>query len=124
MQIEVSDAEILDKLSILEIKYKYITQKNKLINISKELNYLKNISEKLISIEPIKDLYIQLKNINEQLWNIEDSIRKKEKIGIFDQEFIELARKVYIINDHRSEIKKTINIINKSNFIEEKSYNK
>tara|TARA_B100001059_G_scaffold48936_1_gene41997 strand:+ start:4232 stop:4603 length:372 start_codon:yes stop_codon:yes gene_type:complete len=121
MKIEVSNGEILDKLSILEIKNNKIKDENKLKNIKKEYYYLKNISKEL---DYSPKLYDELLDINNKLWDIEDNIRVKEKEAIFDKEFIELARSVYVTNDKRCEIKKQININSKSNFIEEKSYKK
>lgn len=121
MKIEVSNGEILDKLSILEIKNNKIKDENKLKNIKKEYYYLKNISKEL---DYSPKLYDALLDINNKLWDIEDNIRVKEKEAIFDKEFIELARSVYVTNDKRCEIKKQININSKSNFIEEKSYKK
>lgn len=121
MKIEVSTGEILDKLSILEIKINKIKDETKLVNIKKEYKYLKDVSEKLsYNIEK----YNELLNINNKLWDIEDNIREKEKNSDFDEEFIKLARSVYFTNDERSQIKKQININSKSHFIEEKSYNK
>lgn len=122
MKIEISHGELIDKLSILEIKSKKITNKSKIENINKELKYLKDICLDLLAIDVVKNLYYQLIEINNKLWTIEDSIREKEKQKKFDQEFIELARQVYFTNDYRAYIKKNINIITKSNFIEEKSY--
>ena len=121
MKIEVSIAEILDKMSILEIKMDKIKDETKLVNIRKEYNYLKDISQQLsFNIEN----YNELLKINKKLWDIEDNIRDKERNKVFDKEFIELARSVYFTNDKRCEIKKQININSNSNFIEEKSYQK
>lgn len=122
MKIEVSIGEIVDKLSILQIKKNNITDKIKLQNVIKEFNYLENIVFNKLKIE--KEDFYNLIIINEKLWNIEDKIRNKEKNKIFDNEFIELARLVYHTNDQRAEIKKNINIKYKSSFIEEKSYEK
>mgnify|MGYP001069392068 CR=1 FL=1 len=121
MNIEVSTGEILDKMSILEIKMNKIKDEKKIVNIQKEYNYLKNISKQLsYDIEN----YNELLKINNKLWDIEDNIREKERNGVFDKEFIEIARSVYFTNDKRSIIKKQINISSNSNFIEEKSYKK
>ena len=84
MNIEVSNGEILDKLSILSIKKSLIKDNDKIQNIDKEYNYIKNISINLLKDESIVSLYNDLLNINKQLWNIEDSIRIKEKIKSFD----------------------------------------
>lgn len=120
MKIEVSIGEIVDKLSILKIKQDNINDKFKLINIKNEYIYLYEIVFDSLNIS-IED-YTFLLNINQKLWNIEDSIRIKEKNQEFDKEFIKLARSVYITNDKRAEIKKRINLKYDSKFIEEKSY--
>ncbi len=119
MEIEVSTGEIVDKLTILLIKKENISDPNKLENIEKELNYLESIVRKLqICPEDISELFL----VNQVLWKVEDEIRDKERNKIFDQSFIELARKVYITNDSRAEIKRKINKKYSSDFFEEKSY--
>lgn len=120
--IPISCGEILDKISILEIKQKNIIDSNKLRNISLELEFLKKESEDIFKKENIKHLYKELKEVNEKLWQIEDLVRLKEKQKIFDEEFIDLARSVYITNDKRYEIKKTINGTLNSTIKEEKFY--
>ena len=120
--IPISCGEILDKISILEIKQKNIIYSNKLRNISLELEFLKKESEDIFKKENIKHLYKELKEVNEKLWQIEDLVRLKEKQKIFDEEFIDLARSVYITNDKRYEIKKTINGTLNSTIKEEKFY--
>ena len=120
MKIEVSIAEIVDKLSILEIKKNKIHDSNKLINIKKEYDYLKNIVFNELKIEIID--YADLSEINLRLWNIEENIRIKEKLKEFDSNFIELARSIYISNDLRFQIKCIINKKYCSTFNEEKSY--
>ena len=125
MKVEVSDGEILDKLSILEIKLNKIENVQKLANIQKEYNTLKEtIGEPPWYKHVFRNygFYWQLKEINETLWEIEDEIRIKEKNQEFDDVFIELARLVYKTNDKRAEIKKEINIHTGSNLLEEKSY--
>lgn len=124
MNIHISDGDILDKLSILELKQKFIKDEDQLYNIEKEFNYLKKKTKELLKNPNVMTLYINLKQINLQLWNIEDNIRIKEKEKQFDIDFINLARSVYITNDKRAEIKKEINILTQSKFIEEKSYEK
>ena len=125
MKIEVSNGEILDKLSILELKMRFIKNQSQKDNIIKEYKFLKpvsmNILDKDDNIFPF-DLYEALSNINLRLWNIEDSIRLKEKSKEFDDEFVDLARAVYYTNDERSKIKKEINLQTGSEFLEEKSY--
>ena len=120
MQIEVSIGEIVDKLSILQIKLENITDEGKLVNIKKEFNYLYNIVFKDLQIQ--LDDYQRLLDINKQLWDIEDDIRDEERAKRFEDKFIELARAVYVTNDERSRIKKDINIKYGSDFVEEKSY--
>jgi hypothetical protein len=122
MRIEVSVGEIVDKLSILEIKKNNITDPNKLINVNRELEYLSSIVFNDLGID--RSDFSQLLLVNEELWIIEDRLRSKESKKIFDMEFVTLARSVYIINDRRSDIKRSINIKYGSDFMEEKSYDK
>lgn len=122
MNIEISNGDLIDKLTILEIKKDLIKNKLKLENIQKEYQYIKNYTAQLLTNKIVYELYIKLKQINLRLWQIEDDIRLKEKNQIFDQEFINLARQVYITNDKRADIKKQINLDSNSKFIEEKSY--
>ena len=119
MKIEVSNGEILDKLSILEIKCNKILDTSKNLLVLKEYNYLKDISSK---INFNNNLYSELLKINNNLWDIEDKIREKEYKQEFDEEFINLARRVYFTNDKRSQIKLQINQSTNSDFIEIKSY--
>ena len=121
---EISIGELLDKISILEIKKKKINNKNKLNFISKELSSLKKKKQRLKLKKDINNLYNQLKNINLMLWNIENKIRMHEKSNKFDKNFISLARKVYKTNDKRSLIKLKINNFMGSNIVEMKSYSK
>jgi 3-dehydroquinate dehydratase len=122
MKIEVSIGEIVDKLTILEIKKENIKDENKLVDIVKEYNYLKDIVVNEIGFSIESDEYIDLLNTNKKLWNIENHIRNKEKRKSFDVEFIELARNVYFTNDIRASQKKYINLKLNSEFIEHKSY--
>jgi len=124
MKIEVSIGEIVDKLTILDIKMTNIFDPEKLRNISKEYGYLKDVVEEDLGIPTTSDEYIKLLNINKELWDIEDDIRDKERNQEFDNKFIDLARAVYITNDKRAEAKKEINLKFGSNFVEEKSYAK
>lgn len=121
MKIEVSHGEIVDKLSILNIKKDKITDEVKLVNINKEFLYLHEVVFSKLNISYDED-YIKLLEVNKILWDVEDKIRDKEKNKQFDEEFIELSRSVYYTNDKRSEIKKEINEKYKSTFVEEKSY--
>lgn len=124
MKIEISNGELLDKLSILEIKKKNITDSIKLVNIKNEFDELEPLANILFNdFSPkINDLYSTLSQINNELWVIEDEVREYEKNKNFNSKFIELARSVYFTNDKRSVIKKEINILTKSGLIEEKSY--
>ena len=120
MRIEVSIGEIVDKLSILQIKLENITDEDKLVNIKKEFNYLYSIVFKDLKIQ-LED-YQPLLDINKELWGIEDDIRDEERAKRFEERFIEVARAVYFTNDKRSQIKKDINVKYGSEFVEEKSY--
>ena len=122
MKIEVSSGEIVDKLTILALKKKYITNENQLKNIQKEYLYLLDIV--FVELHVSKQDYNELLAINEELWHIEDDIRDKERAGEFDEVFIELARAVYITNDERAAVKRRINEYYGSEFVEEKSYAK
>ena len=120
---EISAGELIDKITILEIKKNKISDENKLKEIDKELSSLNHTMNKSI-LEKSKILTFkdQLKEINQKLWDIEDKIRDKERSKNFDKEFIELARNVYFTNDERSRIKRNINETFGSKIIEEKSY--
>ena len=122
MNIEVSHGEIVDKLTILQIKNQNITDPIKLDNIVKEYNYLLSIVENDLGISTESPEYLELLSINNELWVIEDDIRDKERIKEFDEDFIKLARSVYYTNDVRAKIKKEINLKYSSGFVEEKSY--
>ncbi len=116
----ISVGELLDKISILEIKLINTTNQNKIFNIQNELKILNELYSEL-SLE-LNDLYLKLKHINETIWNAEDSIRELEKQQNFGQEFIDAARSIYINNDLRAFIKRQVNIISESHIIEEKCY--
>ena len=120
---EISTGELLDKISILEIKLEKVKDKNSLEEIKKEYKILKEIQTSSIEITgKIKDLFQSVKNVNVKLWNTEDKLRICEKNKDFDKNFIELARGVYFANDERAELKSKINKILKSNIIEIKQY--
>ena len=121
VETPVSIGELVDKITILRIKSRRIKDQEKLININNELNQLITIFSKL-EIPDILFEFVELEDINRELWDIEDDIREKERSKQFDDEFIELARAVYITNDKRSEVKKQINLKVGSDLIEEKSY--
>lgn len=123
IKVELAYGELLDKITILQIKSERITDENKLFNVNKELGLLNNLwklDEK--SSVDISNEFSALKEINEKIWDIEDGIRDKERDKEFDQAFIELARSVYFSNDKRAEIKRAINLKLGSELIEEKSY--
>lgn len=124
MKIEISNGELLDKLSILELKLKNITDENKLINVRSEFEELSPLAQQIFNkkVVGVNNLYLKLSEINGNLWDIEDDIRQCERDKKFDSKFVQLARDVYFTNDIRSELKKEINILTKSALIEEKSY--
>ena len=123
MQVPVSPGEVLDKITILEIKSERMTDPGKLANVRAEQALLqKTWAENIRDTETIRTLHEQLKEINETLWEIEDDIRDKERAREFDDRFIELARAVYVTNDKRSAVKKELNLHLGSGIIEEKSY--
>ena len=123
IQSEISSGELLDKISILEIKLKKIKDKENLKEINKEYAILKqsqNLNIKLTN--ELKDLFDELKKVNLNLWDIEDQLRICEKNRDFGEKFIELARGVYFNNDSRSKIKSEINKLSGSNIKEIKQY--
>jgi len=124
MKVEVSNGELLDKLTILELKMSNISDDKKLINVKKEYNELSPLAKVLFKKfkDELLSKYKELALINSQLWKIEDDIRECEKNKKFDEKFVELARAVYFTNDKRSDVKKQINILTGSGFVEEKSY--
>ena len=125
INIEISLGEFWDKVTILQIKADRITEANKLLNINKELNQLlQQWQESSCSKCEIDGELKDLRQINEQLWNIEDDIRDKERAQQFDSGFVGLARSVYFKNDERAEIKRMINKKLRSALEEEKSYKK
>jgi len=122
VSIEVSVGELFDKITILKIKQKKLTDKEQLENVNKELAYLES---KAFNNDPeVNALVEELESINEQLWDIENGKRKCEADKIFGDKFIKLARDVYFKNDDRAKIKKLINVITKSDVVEEKDYTK
>ncbi len=120
---EISVGELIDKITILEIKKEKISNKEKLVEVNKELNSLNETLKKSINNESkISSFKNDLKNINLKLWDIEDGKRSAEKNNKFDEKFIELARSVYKFNDERAKIKLAINNALGSNIKEVKSY--
>ena len=123
IKIDVPVGELLDKITILEIKSERIRDEAKLGNIKKELETLRATwSSSPLSRTDLSGQVKRLKSVNEAIWDIEDGIRAREAIGKFDDEFIQLARSVYINNDERAAIKREINGITGSGLMEEKSY--
>lgn len=121
--IPASAGELIDKITILEIKLKNIVDPVKNRNVSIELEALsKCFEENIIQSNEIEELKTNLKQVNSALWNIEDDIRQCEQAGEFGEKFVELARSVYRQNDKRAALKKEINILLGSSIIEEKSY--
>jgi len=121
--IPISLGELIDKITILEIKQLKIKSPNAQSNIEKELGYLNEIvRDKEGLAELVKETKKQLLNVNMQLWQVEEDIRDKELKQEFDFVFIELARNVYRLNDDRAKIKKQINNLLNSELSEEKSY--
>ena len=120
---EISAGELIDKITILNIKKEKITNNEKLVEIEKELKSLKDtFNKKIIPDNSLLELIEQLKKINLKLWDIEDEKRNAEKNKKFDERFIELARNVYKFNDERAKIKLKINNLLGSNIKEVKSY--
>ena len=124
MKVEISNGELLDKISILELKILKIEDEEKLVNIHKEFDTLNPLVVELFENHDsqLQNHYLELAKINGELWDIEDWIRDCEREKRFDKEFVELARSVYITNDKRCEVKKLINILTSSGLVEEKSY--
>ena len=120
---EISAGELLDKISILEIKLEKVKNKNNLEEINKEYKMLKHTQNSSMEItDEIKKLFKEIKEVNINLWNIEDKLRICEKNKDFGQNFIKLARDVYLNNDKRSKIKSKINEASGSNIQEIKQY--
>ena len=123
LNVPMSVGEVLDKITILEIKSERIADAEKVKNVRLELDELSATwNEAVQDQEAIADLRKQLKEVNEALWEIEDDIRDQEAAQDFGAKFIELARAVYVTNDKRAAIKKDVNLALGSRFVEEKSY--
>ncbi len=123
VRVPVSPGELLDKITILEIKTERMADAEKLRNVETELGLLVQVwEESLIDNDAVLSLKQKLKTINQALWDIEDKIRIKESKKEFDEEFIDLARSVYVQNDQRAAAKKKINALLGSQITEEKSY--
>ena len=124
MKIEVSNGELFDKLTILEIKLNKMSDKDKLDNLMKEWEYINSqaISYYQIYGHKLTSIVDKLDDLNNELWWVEDHLRLCEKEQRFDKEFVELARSVYKLNDERHDLKKEIDILTNSKFSEKKSY--
>lgn len=121
--VPVSPGELLDKITILQIKTERMSDPEKAANVKIELDALTTVwSNSVSEDDTVTQLHKELKSINETLWDIEDDIRDEERARNFGEKFIELARSVYVTNDHRAEAKKKLNIHLGSTLIEEKSY--
>jgi hypothetical protein len=121
--VPVSPGELVDKITILRIKAARISDAQKLHNVRVELDALESTWRNCgAPISTVADDEAALQKVNEALWDIEDRIRDKERDRLFDAEFIELARAVYVTNDERAAIKKRINLALGSRLVEEKSY--
>ena len=118
----ISLGELVDKISILIIKQKNITDETKLDHVKKELDFLQKTLMNYVQQEEINNFLENLININSKLWNIEDDIRECERKRLFDQTFIDLARSVYFTNDERAKVKNDINKTFGSELVEVKSY--
>jgi hypothetical protein len=118
----ISLGELIDKLTILELKQEYIRDDAKLENINNELDELNKILNNLLIKTPLTDEREALKAVNRDLWHIENFKRECEHTGRFDRAFIEAGREVYLKNDLRAQIKRTINTKTGSAIVEEKSY--
>ncbi len=123
IQIPISPGELLDKITILQIKAERISDPVKVANVKTELEMLTRVWEQAVEADAeITALTAELKSINESLWEIEDDIRDEERNKRFGDRFIELARAVYVTNDERANTKKKVNLHLNSTIVEEKSY--
>ena len=121
--VEISPAELIDKLTILEIKLELIKDEGKRANVKREYSLLISAYQAtIVETEPLRELTSTLKRINRELWDIEDNIRAEERAKSFGARFIELARSVYRTNDRRAAVKRQINAMLHSPIAEEKSY--
>ena len=123
LRVPVSPGELIDKLTILEIKLERMSDPAKKANVAKEFDVLsEELAKSVRQSAELTQLHSALKQVNETLWVVEDDIRDCERAQDFGPKFIELARSVYRINDRRAELKKEINLLLNSDLIEEKSY--
>ena len=121
--VEIAPGELIDKITILEIKSERIADAGKLANVRLELQVLAETRDAALPVsDALTRLIADLKRVNETLWQIEDDIRDCERAGDFGPRFIQLARDVYITNDRRAALKRDINVLLGSRLVEEKSY--
>jgi hypothetical protein len=121
MEVEISIGELVDKVTILEIKLERISSPEKIANVRREYDLLRPVMEAAGFARQSPD-FAALKRVNSKLWDIEDLIRAKERDKQFDEEFVRLARSVYFANDERSDIKRRINVAAGSQLVEEKEH--
>tara|TARA_R110000744_G_scaffold65330_2_gene134145 strand:- start:1981 stop:2358 length:378 start_codon:yes stop_codon:yes gene_type:complete len=121
MKIDVSNGELLDKISILEIKHQKLEDLEKLKNVQEELDLLIPCL-KVLDLYLDSEEYTSLTEVNSELWELEDEIRLKEQRKNFDWDFITCARQIYMLNDKRAMIKRKINLVTNSHVVEEKSH--
>ena len=125
IRVPISPGELIDKITILQIKSARITDPTKVANVRNELALLEATwRESPFSTSDVDAEWVSLRRINEKLWDVEDRLRDKERVRTFDQEFIDLARAVYFTNDERAAVKREINTKLGSKIVEEKSYAK
>ena len=122
ISVPVSIGELIDKLSILHVKQNKISNQEKLGHINKEFELLYNMSSYYLNDSEVSKLYHELVTVNSKLWEIEDEIRILESKDIFNEQFIQLARKVYFTNDERFSLKNKINDLTNSEVREQKEY--
>lgn len=129
MKVEISNGELLDKITILKLKLKYVSDPERKKHVINEHDGL--VGEMMALTDTIEDksieqeylaMFDKLMEINDKLWLLEDRIRDKEKRKIFDQDFIEIARSIYYVNDERATVKREINDLTNSSYVEVKSY--
>jgi len=122
--IPVSIGELIDKITILEIKNENITDEDKLTNVRSEIDSLRKVMKNLVMGEAWDAYALQdrLKAVNKDIWDAEDVIRDLDRRGEFGREFVQIARSIYRLNDARADTKRKINILSGSNIIEEKGY--
>jgi hypothetical protein len=120
--VPVSWGELLDKLTILEIKRDRIHRSDALANVEKEYRLLRATALRVLGVDAITDLMNELRGVNDELWKVEDSLREHEGAQDFGSAFVALARSVYRLNDRRAAVKRRINLLLRSELVEEKSY--